>query len=313
MATSNVTTLSYTVNDILSEAYDVLGVAADGETLSGDLFARGKRSINMLLRKWQSQGMHMWTMTEGYLFPTQGVAKFDFSTARVVNSYERAQTSAASTSGTNTITVVSDDNISDTDVIGVLLSTGVMQWTTVNGAPAANVVTLTDNLTADVSSGALVFSYAAGSILQRAERVLGVRRTDSTNYDIEMQIYSRLDYQQLPNKDEKSVPVVAHIARQVDNPVMYLWPTVSTENIVIPFTYERTIQAADAATNTFDLPEYWFDALHLNLAVKLAPKMGTNPVRLAEIKEQAADSLNLAMTYDNDIADLRFVLYGRNH
>lgn len=306
MATSGVTSLSYSVNDIIEEALDVLGVAADGETLSGDLFARGKRSINMLLRQWQSQGMHQWTMTDGYLFPTKGVESFDLSTARVVNSYTRTTTAAAASSGALTITVSSDDNISNGDVIGVLLSTGVMQWTTVNGAPAADVVTLTAALAADVSSGAAVFNYDSAQTFKPVERVLGIRRTDSTGYDIEMSIYSRIDYQNLPNKSEQSVPVVAHIARQAAAPTIYLWPTVQTENIVIPFTYERTIEAADAAANTFDLPEYWFDALHLNLAVKLSTKLGTNPVRLQEIKEQAAISLNLALSYDNDVADWRF-------
>lgn len=306
MATSGVTSLAYTVNEIIEEALDVLGVAADGETLSGDLFARGKRSINMLLRQWQSQGMHQWTMTEGYLFPTRGVAEFNLATARAVNSFTSTTTSAASSSGGFTITVTSDDDISDTDVIGILLDSGVMQWTTVNGAPAANVVTLTAALTGDVSSGAKVFNYAASATLKSVERVLGIRRRDSTGYDIEMHLYSRLDYQNLPNKTEQSSPVVAHIARQAANPTIYLWPTVKNEDILIPFTYERTIEAADAAANTLDLPEYWFDALHLNLAVKLGPKMGANPVRLQEVKEQAAISLNQAMTYDNDVADMRF-------
>lgn len=306
MATSGVTSLSYTVNEIIEEALDVLGVAADGETLSGDMFDRGRRSINMLLRQWQSQGMHQWTMTEGYLFPTRGVASFDLATSRAVNSYNRTTTAAASSSGGATITVSSDDDISNGDVIGVLLSTGLMQWTTVNGAPAADVVTLTDVLTGDVASGAQVFSYAAASTLRPVERVLGIRRTDSTGYDVEMSIYDRLQYQNLPNKDDQSSPTVAHIARQVSAPTIYIWPTVKNENIVIPFTYERTIEAADEADNTFDLPEYWFDALHMNLAVKLAPKFGTNPVRLQEVKEQAIIALNQAMTYDSDVADWRF-------
>ena len=306
MATSGVTSLSYTVNEIIEEALDELGVAADGETLSGDLFARGKRSLNMLLRHWQAQGMHQWTMTEGYLFPTQGVASFDLSTARAVNSYTRTTTSAASLSGASTITVTSDDNISDGDVIGVQLDGGTMQWTTVNGAPAANVVTLTATLTDAVNSGASVFNYSASASLKPVERVLGIRRTDSTGYDIEMHLYSRLEYQNLPNKTEQSTPVVAHVARQVGTPTIYLWPTVKTENIVIPFTYERTIEAADAAANTFDLPEYWFNALYLNLAAKMGSKLATSPIRLQKIQSDAKDALDQALTYDNDVADLRF-------
>src|SRR6056297_1794938 len=136
MATSGVTSLAYTVNEIIDESLDVLGVAADGETLSGEDFSRAKRSINMLLRQWQSQGMHLWTLKEGYLFPTRGGQSFDLSSARAVNSYTRTKTSAASVSGASTITVSSDDDISDGDVIGVQLDGGTMQWTTVNGAPA---------------------------------------------------------------------------------------------------------------------------------------------------------------------------------
>lgn len=307
MTTSGETGLSYTLNDILEEAYDVLGVAADGETLSGNLFSRGKKSVNMLLRQWQSQGLHLWTMTEGYLFPTQGAASFDLSSARVVNSYERTTTSAAASSGASAISVTSATGIAASDVIGVLLDDNTMQWTTVNGAPVGTTVTLTDALTDDVDSGAAVFHYTAATF-KPAQRILQVRRIDSSTYEIPMQMRSCGEYMGLPNKTEQSTPVVAYVSRQVSAPAIYLWPTVDREDIIIPFTYERTIEVMSASTNTFDLPEYWFTALYLNLAVMLAPKVGANPVRLQEIKEQAKDALDHALTFDTEVSDWRFTL-----
>lgn len=303
MTTSGTTELGYTVNQILEEAYDALGVAADGETLSGNLFARGKKSLNMLLRQWQGSGMHLWTMTEGYLFPTKGDESFSLATARVVNAYSRTTTSAAASSTDTTVTLTSVTGITNGLNIGILMDDNTMHWTTVNGAPAGNVVTLTDALTGDVNNGAVVFTH--DGTFRACQRIRQVRRIDSSTYEIPMQMYARADYMALPNKAEQSVPVVAYVSRQLSASTIYLWPTVNREDIVIPFTYERVIEAVTASTETLDVPEYWFPALYLNLAVLLATKMGTNPQRYQVVLSQAQEALAQAMTFDTEVSDWR--------
>lgn len=306
MTTSGVTTLAYTANEIFTEALDEIGVAADGETLSGNYFARCKRACNLMIQDWKAQGMHLWTLTEGYLFLTKGTRSYDFASARLVNSYTSTTTSAAALTGASTITVTSATGIANGYVIGIELEDGTMQWTTVNGAPSGTTVTLTATLTDDVNSGASVFVYDSSVTFKPVERILQMRRLDTSGYEIEILNWSRLDYMSMPNKDEQSVPTISYADRQRDNYTVHLWPTPNDSSIVIPFTYERKIEVISDSEDTWDIPEYWFNALVLCLAVRVGPRFGVNPVRFAEIKEQAAEALDTALSFDKDMADVRF-------
>ncbi len=75
---SNEFSLELTLNDVIFEAYDLLQVATDGETITGGLFNRALSSLNIMLKLWQSQGIHLWTMTEGSLLLRVGQSKYDF-------------------------------------------------------------------------------------------------------------------------------------------------------------------------------------------------------------------------------------------
>lgn len=308
MTTSGVTTLSYTVNDIFSEALDDLGVIGDGQTISGNYFSRCKKACNMLLQEWKAQGAHLWTQKEGYLFITSGATSYDFASARVVNSYTKTTTSAASSSGGSNVTVTSATGISNADVIGVLLDGGSIQWTTVNGAPAGSVVTLTDALTDDVASGNAVYHYSASATFSAAERVMSVRTRDASGYEIDLNMLARDDYFSLPDKDSTGFPVAAYTDRQRDSIVMYLWPTPDTSIYVIPFSYERRLDMVTQATETIDIPEYWFNALTLNLALRVALRFGCSLQRYQLLSVQAKDALDLAMTFDKETTDFRFKL-----
>lgn len=65
---------------------------------------------------------------------------------------------AASNTDT-TITVTDGTKWTSGDNIAVLQDDNTLHWTTVNSAPAGNVVTLTDALTDDVASGRWVTGY----------------------------------------------------------------------------------------------------------------------------------------------------------
>lgn len=61
-----------------------------------------------------------------------------------------------------TLHVVNDGGILSGDIISVVDDNGDLFWTTVNGSPAGNVVTITDALTTGAPNGAAVFATAQG-------------------------------------------------------------------------------------------------------------------------------------------------------
>lgn len=63
----------------------------------------------------------------------------------------------AASKGDLTITVVSVTGIADGDSIGILLDDSTIHWTTVNGTPAALIVSLDEALSGDAASGKTVY------------------------------------------------------------------------------------------------------------------------------------------------------------
>jgi len=197
MTTSGVTTLSLTALEIYSEVLEVLQVIGDGETITTAMKAKITPSMNMMLKKWEDQGLHLWTMTEGSLFLQVGQAEYDFrdSDTMTANEFFPTALSQDELIGASTVTLDSVTNVADTDNIGIIDATNTLFWTTVNGAPAGNVVTLTDVLPTAVTSGSVVYTYKAVT-LKPIRRILpgGVRRRESDDYEIPINFESRRDY-----------------------------------------------------------------------------------------------------------------------
>jgi len=303
MATSGNYTLALSVNDAAAEAFDILQIAADGESLDGDMIARFKRSGNLLLKEWQSQGMHLWTETEGSLFLKVGQEKYDFrqSTTRVTNEYFETTTTADTAAGVYTFSVTSADDIERNDVIGIVQNDNDLFWTTVtfiNGA----TVTVKDAIPLATNSGAFVRNYRDTFI--PVSRVTDIRRKEGEDYEIQIVNASREEYFALPNKDQTGTPIQAYYDRQdvagEKYGVMYFWNSPISSVPVINFTYERKMQVMTQGEETLDVPEYAQEAFIYNVAVKLIPKYGASPERTALIMSEAQRLKNDMLSFDTD-------------
>jgi hypothetical protein len=80
MATSGSTNYSLTRNDIITEALELIGVVAGGETPSATDVATADRSLNMMVKGWQAKGIQLWRQTEGSLTATALAASFTMGT-----------------------------------------------------------------------------------------------------------------------------------------------------------------------------------------------------------------------------------------
>jgi len=299
MTTSGVYALDLTLNEILIDAFDRLQIGADGETLDGDMFERGRLAANLLIKSWEQQGIHLWTYTEGTLFIQKGQAKYDFATAQLSNTFFETTTTAASLIATGQITVTSTDDMVIGDNLGIILEDNSIQWTLIASLPGANVVTFGDALTQAVNSGAVIYNYRDTFV--PVKRILNVRRRETDNYEIPIIFESREDYFDLPNKENEGTPIQAYFSRQRDAGIMYLWNTPSSAVPVINFTYERSLQIFVTAADTFDFPEEWHEAIIANVAVKLIPKYGSSQALSDLLRVEAADALAMALSFDSAV------------
>lgn len=388
--------LDLTLNDVIFEAYDLLQVAADGETIVGGLFNRARDSLNIMLKLWETQGIHLWTMTEGSLFLRVRRDKNDFrlegsdtTAVHLTNVFRQKTLAAAVTVADLTIQLEDVDDMQIGDQIAFINDgtatdavANELEWFIIMEI-VGDVVTLDAATVTNAILGAVVYTYdyqnfslltavtAADSIVEVADTTLfnvgdtiallgdtnvteeriiaainqatneltvtvaftitasignaclnrttrrnkfipvkrilndNVRRRESTNYEIPIVFQSRKDYFDLPNKNQPGTPIQAYYDRQIPQGVMYLWNAPSSAVSIINFTYERKLQVMLEATQTFDLPEDWYDAVVYNLAKRLISKVGCSQERKADIVSAAQEYLDNSLAFDQAVYPIR--------
>jgi hypothetical protein len=277
MTTSNSTDFTQTRNDLIYTALRLIGAMAVGETPTADDIATASSALNIMIKAWQIDGPHLWTLDEGTIFCAKGVPSYSIPGTYAANaeSYVTAEMAVAGVLADPTITVVDDTGILNGDHIGILLDDGTMQWTTVNGVPVANVVTLTTALTGAAAIGNVVYTYTTG--IQRPLRIHNIRRKYYPSDNEIIFAYggepmAKSDYLRLPNKTVQGVPIQGYYDPQLSTGMFYVWPAPSDARIRINFTYERQIEDFDILSNTPDFPQEWLAALKWNLAVEIWPE-----------------------------------------
>ena len=141
MSTSGNYDLSLTLFEVVEEAFDVLQIGQDGESLSADMIKRAKSSINIMIKNWQAQSIHLWSYTEGVLFLKVGQAKYDFATANLANEFFETTTTTSGLTGEDTFTVADGSNIKIGDNIAIILDDNDSFFSTVVPTPTYELST----------------------------------------------------------------------------------------------------------------------------------------------------------------------------
>jgi hypothetical protein len=310
MATSGTYTLSKTKTEIIAEAFAILKIGSDGETLTNET-GRANNSVNLALKQMQAQAGHLWAATEGTLFLEVGQEQYDFrlSTVHAANTWYETTITNATAANALSFTVTSTTDILDGDVIGIIQNDNNLFWTTVDGTPSSLTVRVDDAIPLSTLSGAFVRNYRAASAtspeLIPISRVINVRRQETTDYEIPIIFKSRATYFNLPNKTQKGTPIQAYYSRQdvagETSGIMYLWSSPISSVPVINFTYERKIQLVLDADDTLDIPDYALEAFAYHLAVRLIPKYGASQAHAMFVRAEADRLMNDMLTFDSEL------------
>lgn len=155
--------LDLTLNDIVAEALDVLQVRGSGEPADPFVTQQAKSSLNMLLKLWESQGIHLWSNEEYTLFLEVGKRIYDLNdpATRCVGGEVWVKTAlAADAVATDTsITVEDDTELKLGQAIGIVENSLNLFWTVIQGLPGAGVVELRDALINPANAGNRVRAY----------------------------------------------------------------------------------------------------------------------------------------------------------
>ena len=313
MSLSGSQDFTITRDELIKASLQHISAIGDGVTPSATQLSESALLLNMLIKHWQTDDIQLWIRKLGYVLPISGINKTALGAegGHATNSYNYTTTSAASLSGASTITVTSTTGITDTYYIGVELSDGTMQWTTVSGAPAGQVVTLAAALTGDVASGAAVYCYE--SKIKRPLRILDAyRRLSSDDTDTSLTRLTQQEYNAQSNKFSEGVPnsyfydevLSLSTTLHPGNGDFYFWPIFENGDEVIVIQYTKVFDDLDAASNNVEFPQTWFLPLMVGLAWLLAPKHGI-PLKERQMLFQEMTILkDAAKNYDQELGSL---------
>tara|TARA_R110000772_G_scaffold90767_1_gene187035 strand:- start:1470 stop:2378 length:909 start_codon:yes stop_codon:yes gene_type:complete len=260
--------LADTRNDIIDGALEAIGVkAADEDSNDADV-ATAAKWLDRMVKRLQSTGAHLWTRNSATLFISAGVFEYQIGgTADATETYSESTTNVAAVALDKKIFVTSSSGVLEGDQFGVRLDDGTINFSAVTQV-AATFVVVTTGLVSAAASGNVCYFYTTR--LEKALRIPDARRKLS-GQEISMIEMGRIDYLNLPNKDNQGTPVQYYYDPKQDTGDMFLWPSPAADETLITFSYYKPLDVFSDADDAAEFPDEWIEALIMGLADRLFP------------------------------------------
>jgi len=275
MATSGSIDFSVSRDDIITEALEVMGVLGEGQAPSADQITSMSRTLNMLVKAWQGEGLNLFAIQKLYVYLEKNKSEYQIgatTTDHISAEYNRTTVAIALASGVNSFNPVDITGIAVDDYIGIKQSDGTMHWSTVT-VVFGSTVTIADVTTETVDAGATVYFYTTKA--NRPMKISNVVVTDNiSGQDIPIWMISRQEYIELPNKTSDGIVNSVYYDPQINLGIMSVWPQSDTVDKYLTLWVQRTLEDFDAAADEADFPQEWFLPLAFNLSAVSVTKYG---------------------------------------
>lgn len=297
-----VSTTVFNTRKVIDHAYRRCRIPPEG--ISSEQISFALDSLYLILSMLANRGLQLWCI-ERYLMPlyqAQGLMTLPNGIVDVLNTNLRTIAAVNTGSAVNTSTSTTYQTYFQTEtqvtVVGIEWSgpstsyaletsqDGVL-WTTVateaNPNASANSVTWVD------IQGSLATFYfrvrAVTGTLDQSQVILA-----NTPNEIPMARLNRDDYVNLPNKTFEGRPLQFWCDRQLNNPVLYLWPVPSAQFVTaqVVVWVKRYIMDVGKMTQEIEVPQRWYDAIVYVLASRLAEETPSVDPQMIAILDQKA-------------------------
>lgn len=278
MASSGSIDFTVTRDNIISLALQDMGVMASTDTTSSSSFTNNSTTmalkLNQLVKQWQGKadfapGLKEWHRRFGTLFlqKSQNTYTLGPSGDKFADSYNETTLSAAASSGASTITVSATTGFAASAIVGIVLDTGAIQWTTESGAPSGSTITLAATLTGNAASGNRVFTYTTANAGRMPIGIVSAVMRDVNGKDVQMRDMRSIErWMAIADKTTLSTPYEYVFQRGdivTSNLYIPCYPSDVTKRIYM--CYLSPAEDFDAASDNPDYPAEWFRALQYGL------------------------------------------------
>lgn len=308
MATSGSVDFSRTRNEIIQHAYNLLGVYGIGRTVSNEDMSLASNALNMQIKSWQAQGIHIWAQEEAVLFLQDETGTYTLgNSSSYITSEDDAVvtelTADAATSAT-TLYVDSTSGMAVSDIVGIVLDDDTTHWTTVATVASSTSITIASGLASAASDNNNVYAFT--SRINKPLRIHSIRRVSgvgTSQTEVPMVALSHEDFHNLPTKKSVGVPSHYYYNPDLSTGKLKIWPLPNDPELRLHITYERMLEDVDSANDEVDFPVEWLEVMAYQLAVRLAPAFGRED-KLDALASMASIMLKQKLDWDTEITSM---------
>ena len=291
----------FNTRKVVDHAYRRCRIPPEG--ISSEQISFALDSLYLILSMLANRGLQLWCI-ERFLMPlyqAQGLMTLPNGVVDILNTNLRT-VEVLNTTSTNTVTSTTYQTFfpaaTQVTTVGIEwsgastsyaleTSSDGATWTTL--ATESNPNTSANDVTWVDVQGSLATLYfrvrATTGVLNQAQVLLA-----NTPNEIPMARLNRDDYVNLPNKAFQGRPLQFWCDRQLNNPVLYLWPVPSAQFVTaqVVVWVKRYIMDVGTMTQEIEVPQRWYDAIVYLLAARIAEESPTVDPQMISILDQKA-------------------------
>ena len=307
MSTSGESTFTMTASKVVEKAFSKIGVKIAEQDIQPHEYQDGQDALNLMIKSWGAQGLHLWSKDEGILFLDVGKADYLLGSAGdeacQFDDFIGTTTTAAKVLNDDVFAVASTTGMLVGDNAGIQLDDKTRHWTTIKSVDSSTQITINTVIPSAAASGNTVFTFT--TLADRPKRILSYRRkTFGDDNEIPVISWTRDQYFNQVNKISQGTVVNCYYSPQLTSGRLYVWQTASSVNDFVRYTYERPLEDITDSTQTLDFPSEWLEAIIYNLAARLADEYDTPPFKAQSVASKAVSFLDDLMGWDEEMGSL---------
>lgn len=291
------------------QTVNIIERTADG--VDDSLYEYTSDILNLMVKKWEAQGINLWKRRLGYLFPAYLTNQYSVGSAGDHSSlsYNYVTLTAATSAANTSLPVTSTTNMAVGDYIGIKLTDNTRFWSTVASITDAVTVVITDALSGDAASGASILTYTT-KLTRPLKLLRGTIKNITTGSESMIKMIGYDEYLNLPVKTIQGRPNNIYYDKLLQGTtpytgVLYMFPTPNNVDEILTFSFQESLADMINATDYPDFPQEWGYAIIFNLACEMCYHLGKY-TELQAIQPKADMELQIVQRFDSDDSPLRF-------
>jgi len=297
-----------TFGEICRDALRDAGIVAVERPITAPHFTMAQSKANDGLVMWQALNIHLWAETEALLPLNPGQTEYTLGPDGdhcFTNYIYATSTTVVAIAGT-VIPCSNTAGMTLGDFVGIQLSTNVRQWSTISNIVPGVSITIDAPLSAAVNSSASIYTYTTK--IDRPVRVIGARgATQQVGSEQDLRQETRESYYKIVNKTDPSSDINSwYYSPQLTNGKFLVWQSPLNCTQIVRFTFVKPQYVNQDQSEDVLIPAEWFLAFKWAVAYELGVTYAIDPNRLISIAQKAQDSLNIALSNDEEYDSFNF-------